>query len=174
MHVVHSDQRSRLIGETCRAASRFSPRFLVTAVLHVALDLNSPVLDRLVGIAQAAERDSDLDLVTPRRDVALGLPEEVRAQVYLSRPDVGPGYEAAGLVRGAVGLDTQRIDGEYERAVAFVIGVKTNLDVVTRADVVTISECGAHRAVWLVCANAEVDRGSRVPDVHVSRIRRGA
>jgi hypothetical protein len=172
MHAGQSTQPTFLRDEGCVGANRRSPGLLVAVVLRATIDLQSPILYRRERITQAAERDANLHLVPPIRHAALGLPTEIRAEVRLAGHDVRAGNESPALALRAVGLHTERIDDEHERAVAFGERIEMNLDVVVGTDVIAIGEGRAHRRVRLEGANAEVDRIRGIPDEHLGRIGR--
>src|SRR5206468_407264 len=95
VHPGESDERPRLSDEGRRGLTRGRPCFLITGVLDIALDLQSPILHVARGVAQRLEGDAYLHLEAPRRDAALRLPEKVRAEIVLSRHDIGARDEAA-------------------------------------------------------------------------------
>ena len=102
--------------------------------------------------------------------MALRLPDEVGAQIVLSRRDIGAGNEPAAFALRPVGLNAERVDDEDERAIALVEGVEMDLDVVVRADAVAIGKGIRYRTVRLEGADAEVDRRRRIPDADFGRI----
>src|ERR1035437_9267825 len=81
-------QLALLRDEAGRALERGRPGLLVTRMLHVAVELQSPAVLARIGVAQAAERDADLDLVAEVGEPPFRLPLEVRAEVGLSGEDV--------------------------------------------------------------------------------------
>jgi hypothetical protein len=123
---------SRLSDEGRGRSLRWCPSFLITAVLHAAIDLEAPLLNVGVGIAKAAEWNADFDLESIVRDMSTRLPNEIRAQIILARHDVRAGNEASDLALRAVGLNAKWIDDEDERAISLAEGVEMDLDVVVR------------------------------------------
>ncbi len=77
-HAGEIGQRARLRDERRRRSLGRRPRLLVAVVLHVAVDLQSPPLRRPQRIAQAAERNPDLDFVARFGDAAVRLPRRSR------------------------------------------------------------------------------------------------
>ena len=81
VQVGESFEAPRLGEERRVGAHRRSPRVLVARVLDLADHVDPPAL-RVGGlIADALERQADLDLVAPVRDPALGVVQEVRVHV---------------------------------------------------------------------------------------------
>jgi hypothetical protein len=140
-------------------------------VLHPTIDLEPPVLLGRTRVSKAAEWNADLDLESSFEQVAARLPNEVGAQIVLPWHDVRPGDEPAVLALRTVGLNAERVDDEHQRAVSFVEGVEMDLDVIVSADAVAIGESRRDGAVWFEGANAEIDRGRRVPNSDLGRVR---
>ncbi|OLC98218.1 MAG: hypothetical protein AUJ00_00045 [Gemmatimonadetes bacterium 13_1_40CM_3_70_6] len=149
-------------------------------MLGDALDLQPPVLRIGALVAQALERDADLDLEAPRRHVAARLIHEIGVQVD-GRVEAAAGAGAArragvhAVAPHAVLLDAERVHGEEQGTAVVVVGVEQDVDAVVAVDVVAVGERRAHHgAVRLEGAHAEVDRVGRVPDEHLRRVGGGA
>ena len=144
-------------------AADVGPGVGVAGPLDHAGHVEAPALRLAAGVAQALERDPDLDLVALVGDPPLRLPGEVGIQVGAA------GDEAAdlpgALAPDAVALGAQRVHAEEEGAAAVVEGVDVDDDVVVVVDVVAVGHGGADRGRQPVVGHdAEVDRVRRVPD----------
>ena len=142
-------------------------------MLHVADDVEPPVLRILLLVLEAPERDPHHDLVAVRREVPLRLVHEVRTQIHWRWPrrgDVVSGGQHAFGDR-AVFLHAEWIHGEHQRMPPVHERREDELHVVVAVDQVAVRERRVHRAVRLERADPEVDRGRAVPDEHLRRIR---
>ena len=155
------------------------PVVLVPGVLGDPDDLEAPVLRVGALIADALERDADLDLIAPGRNVAARLVHEVGAEIHDAIEPPGADAAASGarvlaFAAHAVLLDSERVHREKQGAAMVVVRVQQDLDVVVGVDVVAVGEGGAHHVpVGFVGADAEVDRVGGVPHERDRGIRRG-
>ncbi len=138
-------------------------------------DLDAPVLNRGALVAQALERNADLDLEATRRDSTLRLVDVIGVQIDdpVEAPARIPPAGGAGnpLTADAVLLRAQRIDGKEERAAPIVERVEQDLNVVVGSDVVAVGERRPHHiAVLFEGADAEVDRIGCVEDEDLGRV----
>ncbi|MBK8003768.1 MAG: hypothetical protein IPK12_07410 [Gemmatimonadetes bacterium] len=169
LHPRQPGEPARLRQERGAGPLRGDPRVLEAGMLHQAEDVELPGL--LVGrlVAQALERDADLDLVAPRHQPAARLEQEVGREVRpLARPRRAA-VEAAAAHHPALGehpvrLDAERVHREHERLPAVVEGAEEELDVVVGEDAVAVRQRGVNLAVRLARADPQVDGGGRVPD----------
>ena len=178
MHSRESDETSRLPDERRIGPQGGEPGVFESGVLHLADDVDAPIL-RLRGlIAEALERNPDLHFVTPVSHAPARLKDVVGAQVGLLAPDDRPPDESAGRdVRAfhdrAVALYAKRIDREHQRLLAIVKRAEQDLDVVVAEDLIAVGEGGGRPPMELVGADPEVDRVGRVPHEHLGRVGRG-
>src|SRR5919198_4094012 len=94
-------------------------------MLHLAHDIQAPILRLRGWIAEALERNPDLDLVSPFGHVAARLKDVVGTQVGLFAPDDCAADEAARRDVGAfhertIALNPERIDRKHQRLLAIV------------------------------------------------------
>jgi len=90
MHAAQAHYVARLPDERCVRAARREPGVFDTGVLDLAHDVQPPVLGLMRLIAEALERNADLDFVSPIGDAAARLKDEVGAQIGCSRPTTAP------------------------------------------------------------------------------------
>jgi hypothetical protein len=185
VQVVEALERAGLAEERRAGADHGSPRVLEAGVLDPAQDVDAPGLLPALLVAQALERDPDLDFIAAGDEAAARLEDVVRVQVHVPveevEPDAAPapGHPAGAagelIAAGAVLLDAERVDAEEEGAPPVVVGVEEDLDVVVAADVVAV---GARRAdgvaVGLVRADPEPDGVGGVPDEDLGVVLRRA
>ena len=155
---------------------RRGPAVLVAGVLHLADDVDVPRLQPRRLQLHTLEGNPDLHLVAICGDAPFRREDEVLAEIrrYTRGGAGGPPLRClADFVDRAVHLDAEGVYPEEQRLSLVVKGTEQDLDVVIGIDLVAVRERGMHRAVFLECANAEVDRGRRVPDQHLCGVRRG-
>jgi hypothetical protein len=161
-------QRAGLREEGESGPAGGGPAVLVARVLDLAHDVEPPRLHVGRLVLQALERDAHLHDVAVGGDLPPGLEDEVGAQVRRvagERRSAEAGRAAlVGLGERPIGLDAERIHGEDRGLAVVVEGAEEDLHVVVGADPVAVGEGGARRAMGLEGADAEVDRGGRVPD----------
>src|SRR5205085_11947233 len=97
MHTGEANHRAGLRDERRRCLTSGRPRLLITGVLDVPLDLESPVLHVTRGVPERLEGNANLDLEAPRGHASLRLPQKVRTEIVLTRHDVGARDEATRL-----------------------------------------------------------------------------
>ena len=116
-----------------------------------------------------------LDFVAVRHQTALRLEDEVRAQVGGLPLDHGIVESVAagtpGLDQRSVRLNTQRIHRKDTRLTAVVERAQQNLDVIVGCDPVAVGQRRVDRPMGFVGPDAEVNRGRRVPDQNLGRVR---
>jgi len=176
-----SHEPPRLDQEARAGAHRRRPGVFVPGMLGDAHHLERPTLWVGALVAQALERNPDLDFEAPGGDAALGFVDEIGVDVHNAveppRADsrAARGAGVLSLAADAVLLYAERVHGEQQRAAVVGVGVEQQLDLIVALDVVAVGQGGAHhRAVRLERPDAEVDRVGRVPDQHLGRILGGA
>src|SRR5437868_13248287 len=136
MHTGESNHRAGLRDERRRCLTSGRPRLLITGVLDVPLDLESPVLHVTRGVPERLEGNANLDLEAPRGHASLRLPQKVRTEIVLTRHDVGARDEATRLAFHSIGLHAERVHDKDERTTLVMKRVDMNLDVVITAHTV--------------------------------------
>src|SRR5690606_9915723 len=127
------------LGEEARAREPgVGPSVDVSRALDPALDLEAPALRAGPGVAEALERDPDLDDVAVARQAALRLEPVVGAPIHRAAEAAARGARALGP--DAVLLHAERVDREEEGATPVVEGVEIEDDVVIAADVVAVRD----------------------------------
>ena len=171
--IVQPADRALLPDEAGVGPAHVGPGVGVAGALHHAGDVEAPGLPLAAGIAQALERNPDLDLVAPLGDPALRVPDEVGILVDAARHQAA--HLAGALAPHAVALHAERIDAEEEGAAAVVEGVEVEDDVVLVVDVVPVGDGGADGGrAPVVGDDAEVDRVGRIPHQDLGLLLRGA
>ena len=173
---AQADERAALRQKVGTGPDRRRPGVLVARVLHSTQHVDAPGLLVAVLIAQALERNPDLDLVAAlvhpaaRLEDVIGIEVDVaveRAHAPESAAGRGGAARAPAERRAAraVLLHAERVNAEQERDLPVVVGVEEDLDVIFAADIVAVGVGGAdHVAVQLPGDDAEVDRVAPVPD----------
>jgi hypothetical protein len=138
--VVQPAERAFLSEKTGVRPADIGPGIGVAGPLDHARDVEAPALRTASRVAQALERDPQLDLVTLPGDPALGLPGEVRVRIGTA------GNEAADLpcpfTSDPIALNTERVHPEEERPSSIVEGVDVQHHVVVVVDVVAVGNGG--------------------------------
>ena len=148
------------------------------AALDAPHHLQAPLL-RVAGlVAQALERNPHLDLVAGFGQPPHGVEHEVGAQVRRLAPGGQSAEAAAGAAaetfhQRAVGLHAERVGREHERLPPVVERAEVDLHVVVGVDAVAIGQGGPDGARSRARADAEENRGGRVPDEHRGLVLRG-
>src|SRR5881409_1404921 len=176
MHAAQAHQVARLSDERRAGATRREPGVLEPRVLHLAYDVQLPVLRLARLIPDALERNPHLDFVSPIGDAPARLKDEVGAQVGLLPSHDRAADEAAGghvgaLDQGAIALDADGIHGKHQGLLPVVKRAEQDLHVVVVEDLVAIRQSHRGTAVQLEGANAKIDGRGGVPHQHMGGVR---
>src|SRR4029079_14446127 len=139
--------------------------------LDAADDVKAPVLGGRRLVAQALERNADLDLVPEVGQMSLRVEDEIGAEVCRRAPAghaAEPGARSISpFHESAVHLDAERVDAEHARLPAVVERGEEELDPVVVVHPIAIPERRAHAAGGRMGAHAEMDRRRGIPDAGV-------
>ena len=160
---------ARLGEERRRIALGRRPTVFDALLRGHARDVDAPVLLRLRLIAQALERDAHLDVVAALGDTALRLEDEVLT-VIRRLAAAGRRGAARAFREGAVELDAERVHAKHQRLARVVIGTEEDDHVIVGLDAIAIGQRRANGAGRRRGANAEMNRGRRIPHEHVGGV----
>src|SRR5215469_9463553 len=135
-------------------------------MLHVADDVDAPILRILLLELDAAEGNANLDFITVRREMPFRLVDEVGAEIDRRRPGRSNVVPRAQDPFGdrAVLLHAERIDAKGNRMPTVNERREDDLDIVVAADLVPVGQGGVDGPMGLERTDSKVDRRRAVPD----------